>query len=257
MGKKYNSQYGIKTGFQLACALRDLKTAVYLNFQSFDEDVSNTRFCGYQTYSDTRDIALKNLTLAGFNAYEENEPTRMALINAPFTQNTLKEVFDIYKFANERNMYVVSCPTSLSGKGLDAYEKERGNDWKEFVNQIEIEYSKIYEYAIKTGLMSYDEFINDGAHIYAGAHPCNQVAAGMYLQLSGQVVQCPGRICPETTFTNDIRKSGLKKVWKNSPNAKLAKHGEQFNCRCIARDGISLPRSFYDNITKLTLERLA
>jgi len=259
LAEKYNGyHYSIRTGYDLAKKVYELGHAVYLNFTSFNDDIANRMVGGYPTYASVRNKALINLVEAGFNKYQSPFiPTRLSLINAPFSAETLGEVHDIYKWARQRNIYCVSCPTALSGKGLDAHQKESGENYAEFIEKVQIEYSKIYVYAIRSNLISLESFLQDGPHIYAGAHPCHQVAAGFYLQLSGQVVQCPGRICKDTTFAKDIRGKNLKNIWLHSPNGKMAAQGRKYNYHCVARDGISLPKNFYDRVRELTMQELS
>lgn len=257
LAKKYNLKYGIHSSKELIQRLKNMQTSIYLNFSSFDSSVQDRKVGGkYKNYYRLRNSALINLCNAGFNDYVHEEPTRLALINAPFDSETLNEVYDIYTWGRIRNIYVVSCPTSLSGKGLDLYKNAVKQNYKDFIKKMEIEYSRIYSYAIINKIISLDSFLKDGPHIYAGAHPCNQIAAGFYLQLSGQIVQCPGRICDETIFVKNIRLSDLKTVWLTSTNGNLAKKGRRFNYNCVARDGVSLPSNFYNNIKVLTVKKL-
>ena len=262
MATQYNEKYGIKSACELVDAIKELKTSIYLNFMSFDDSISARMVGNVPLYIERRNTALHNLVNSGFNEFIAGTPTRLALICAPYTQETVGEVFDIYKFAHERNMYCVACPTTLSGKGLDQYARQqKTGHYAEFINQTEQEYSKIYAYAIEHGIINLDDFMHDGPHVYPGAHPCNQTRAGFYLQLSGQVNLCPGRVESDTLCTRNIRKySNLKECWINSPACKMANKcnvgDTPFNCGCIARDKRSLPDDFYETIKKLTLQRL-
>ena len=85
--------------------------------------------------------------------------------------------------------------------------------------------------------------------------------AGFYLQLSGQVNWCPGRVESDTLCTRNIRDyKNLKECWIQSPGCRRAKQYTDetgpFNCGCIARDKRSLPNDFYEKIKNLTLEKL-
>ena len=262
MAAQYNEKYNIKNAHDLTAAIKELKTSIYLNFMSFNNEISAKMVGNVPMYVERRNSALRNLVDNGFNEFIAGTPTRLALICAPYTPETIGEVFDIYKFAHERNMYCVACPTTLSGKGLDAFDRQqKSGHYADFIHLTEQEYAKIYAYAIEHGIMSLNDFKRDGPHVYPGAHPCNQTRAGFYLQLSGQVNLCPGRVESDTLCTHNVRKyNNLKECWVNSPACKMANKchvgDTPFNCGCIARDKRSLPDDFYDTIKKLTLQRL-
>lgn len=262
MAVYYNEKYGIKSARGLADAVKELKTAILLNFMSFDDDISSKMVGNVPGYVEKRNMALQNLVNAEFNEFIPGTATRLALICAPYTPETVGEVFDIYKFAHERNMYCVACPTTLSGKGIDTFDRQqKSGHYADFIRKTEQEYAKIYEYAINKGIMGLDDFIHDGPHVYPGAHPCNQTMAGFYLQLSGQVNWCPGRVESDTLCTNDIRSyQNLKDCWIKSPACRRAKQYTNetgpFNCGCIARDKRSLPNDFYEQVKEFTLQRL-
>ncbi len=259
MAVHYNEKYGIKSAKGLCSAVKELKTSVFLNFMSFDDSVSTQMVGGIKDYVANRNSALLNLNESGFNDFYAAVPTRLALICAPYTPKTVDEVFDIYKFGHERNMYVVACPTTLSGKGIDTYEEQKNGRYKRFIKKAESVYADIYTYAIKNNIISWTDFLHNGPHVYPGAHPCNQTAAGFYLQLSGQIFTCPGRMDNETIIVKNIRDyPDLRSVWKDSLPYKRAKtNNKKFNLGCIARDGRSLPQDFYNRITDLTLKQLA
>jgi hypothetical protein len=91
---------------------------------------------------------------------------------------------------------------------------------------------------------------------YAGGHVCNQTATGMYITLNGTILSCPGN--DKENFKEgkiDVTQlhsnhSYIKKLWENTQNYKLRKG--QYNCRCIAKDGNSIPRGFY----KIVLDQI-
>lgn len=262
MAAHYNEKYGIKSARDLTYAIKELKTAVYLNFMSFNDDISSKMVGNVPEYVERRNIALRNLVDAKFNEFVSGVPTRLALVCAPYTPETVDELFDIYKFAHERNMYCIACPTTLSGKGIDTYAgQQKSGHYTDFIDKAEHVYSKIYTYAIEKGIMSIDDFMHDGPHVYPGAYPCNQTMAGFYLQLSGQVNWCPGRVESDTLCTRDIRNyENLKECWVKSPACRRAKQYTNetgpFNCGCVARDKRSLPNDFYEKIKNMTLENL-
>ncbi|MDP6625824.1 MAG: hypothetical protein QGG87_05145 [Nitrospinota bacterium] len=178
----------------------------------------------------------------------------MAIIPAPVKPENIQEIFNLYTWARKRNIYCVSSPTMISGKGID--ELMREENFKSYISELTEIWTQIYIWAIETNLIPLEKFVEDGVSMYPGAHPCNQTAAGFYLNLSGQVNMCPGRVDSETIFSEDIRKDGLKATWMNSANYQRAQ-GNGFNYHCPARDGHSVPVNFYDDIQAKVLEALA
>jgi hypothetical protein len=259
----YNSEYGIQTGQQLAYGLKELDVSILLGFNSFDVETQGS-YVGIDRspitdYVHLRDTALERLVKAGLNRYVPGKATRLALITAPVKPENIEEVSDIYVWGRRRNMYVLSCPSTVSGKGID--ETERVKHDSEYLEKLKNEYVKNYIFNIENGLMTLEQFQEEGVSLYPGAHPCTQTAAGMYLTLSGKVIRCPGRADEQSTFTENIRNErSLKEVWMKSENYRRAQgrirspEGNDFNYHCPARDGYSLSASFYQDIKERVLK---
>ncbi|MBD3355439.1 radical SAM protein [Candidatus Woesearchaeota archaeon] len=268
LAKKYNSQYEVNSGQELADRLKELDISVLLGFNSFDREMQES-FVGIdkspiKDYVELRDNALTRLVKAGLNEYSAGEPTRLAMISAPIKPENIDEIFEIYKWARKRNIYALSCPSTNSGKGID--ETERVRQHEEFMDNLRDLYTNIYIWNIENNLMTLEQFKEEGVSLYPGCHPCNQTAAGMYLTLSGKVVRCPGRADNKSTFSDDIRKQGLKNVWINSENYRRAQgkikspEGNDFNYHCPARDWTdddghkSIPADFYQEIKNRVID---
>jgi len=205
-----------------------------------------------KNYPVLRDRALKLLVEAGLNDYHVRQATRLAMIVAPIKPENINEVFPIYKWGRRRNIYVLSCPSNLSGKGID--EVERVSHFENYIPELINLYSQIYTWNINNNLLTLEQFSEEGVSLYPGCHPCNQTAAGMYLSLSGKVFRCPERCDQKSTFSNDIRETGsIKGVWMNSENYRRAENCG-FNYHCPARDLPNddniktLPSDFYKKI---------
>lgn len=253
---RYNKQYGINNSVELVDELYRLKVSILLGFNSLNKEMQE-KFIGIEhspikNYVELRDRALILLNKAGFNKYEDGKATRLAMIAAPIKPENVDEIFELFTWARIRNIYMLSCPTTISGKGLDelkrAYQTYGGSN-AEYVKDLKNLYIKIYTWAISTSLISVEKLREDGISLYPGCHVCNQIAAGFYLNLSGQINQCPGRRDDSTVFSKDIRKEkSLKDVWINCTNYKRAINKKCYNYHCAARDGRSIPTTFYKEI---------
>ncbi len=82
----------------------------------------------------------------------------------------------------------------------------------------------------------------EGVSAYVGIAPCNQITHGLYIHHDGSVWRCPGN--DQMVVHPNIRESSLLEIWVNSPNYNLNK----FNNKCPAKDGISIPKNFYDKV---------
>jgi MoaA/NifB/PqqE/SkfB family radical SAM enzyme len=258
--KKYNQRYGITTARDLAKELYRLRTSILLGFNSFNED-TQLAFCGvpksdkfdYFTY---RNNALKILIDTGFNRYQENEATRLALICAPYKLSNIDEVFDIYKYGKSQNIYVAICPSTISGMGHHEQKQIQKCKGEFYEKSIDL-YTQIYVWAIQNGYIAKEDFVKDGVSLYPGAHVCNQVAAGLYVIWDGKVMVCPGLDGANAIEFEDVRSKPLKEIWLNSANYKRAEMVEQFNFQCVAREKELFNNdNFYSIVYNRVLESL-
>jgi MoaA/NifB/PqqE/SkfB family radical SAM enzyme len=260
LAKKYNQNYGITTARDLAKELYSLKTSILLGFNSFEKD-KQLAFCGVPNstnfnYFECRNNALILLIEAGFNKFNENEATRLALICAPYKLSNIDEVFDIYKFGKKQNIYVAICPSTVSGMGHSEQEKIKQCKGEFYQKSIDV-YTQIYVWAIKNQYISKEDFIQDGVSLYPGAHVCNQVAAGLYIIWDGKVMICPGLDGADAIVYDDVRKKSLKEIWKNSPNYERAGMTEKFNFQCVAREKALFNNdNFYSIVYKKVLSKI-
>lgn len=252
LSKKYNKRYGINSSMELIEELYKLKVSILLGFNSFDKEIQESfvgmKVSSIKNYIELRDRALMLLTKAGFNKYEAGKATRLAMIAAPIKPENIDEIYDLFVWARIRNIYMLSCPTTVSGKGIDEQRRVE-TEYAEYIDKLEKLYVKIYKWSVSRILISVKVLAEDGVSLYPGCHICNQTAAGFYLNLSGQVNQCPGRCDESTIFSRDIRKEkSLKDVWLSCANYRRAMNGKLYNCHCAARDGHSLPANFYKKV---------
>lgn len=257
--KKYNGVYGFNTAKEFISELFNLKTSILLGYNSFKKEIQLS-YSGLNEHTDFglyeyRERALKLLVDAGFNEYKEDVPTRLALIASPYKMINIDEIFEIYKWGHEHNMYVAICPSTNSGLG----HKELHDvlEDKTFMRKSIELYTNIYVWAIQNDVLSLEDFRKDGVGLYPGGHPCNQTAAGMYVTIDGTVMVCPGLDGADVVVCNDVRKKPLRDIWLNSKNYELAKQENRFNYGCIARErAVFDMNNFYGIVYKNVMEKI-
>ncbi len=238
--KKWNSQYGISTGEELVQELKKVNASILLGFNSFDTEIQDKMVGGMKGYTIKRNRALELLVKAGFNKYN---PTHLCLALNPITKENYDDMLEMYKWARVRNLYTIICPTMISGRCAEkfAWHKITPSSIK-LINL----YTKIYEFNIEKGIQTFEQIEKEGISTYAGVRPCNQIACGMYITLTGKVLRCPG---DDVTLLGSIWKDSLKDIWLNSENYKRS---GTYNCGCPPKIGKSIPNNlFRDVLNKL------
>jgi len=232
--KKINCEYGIETARELCDELHKLNVSFMLSFQSFHTEVQDS-LVRREGYTLVRNRALENLVSAGFN---EADPTRLCLCNAPITKTNYDEVFDIYVYARERNIYPVIAVSMISGKQLD----------DDFIHKIDLTYeqkvelwTRVYSWNIERGVQTLEQIRREGISAMPGSHPCNQVAAGLYVTANGNVVGCPGF----TSIEGNIKDRSIGNIWAESQNKR---RGNTFNCGCPPKEGKTIPNGLYARV---------
>lgn len=239
---KYFGEYGIFSGKELVKELNACNASILLSFNSFDDAVQAKLVGKTRDFIHVRNRALTLLVEAGFN---DSNPTRLALINSPVTYWTIDEALEIYKWGRLRNLYTVVTPSMISGKAKDkVWEKITPHEEK----MVKL-YADIYKFNIETNLQTVDQILDEGVASYAGGHPCNQVATGMYVSLNGKVLSCPGS---EELVEGNYWEKPLSEIWLNSNNHLRS---GTYNCGCIAKEGKSIANGFFDKVaTELVKE---
>jgi MoaA/NifB/PqqE/SkfB family radical SAM enzyme len=245
--RRYNSDYGISTGKGLVKALKDVGASILLGFNSFYPEIQDKMVGNVEGYTLLRNRALKLLVEEGFNDIKEN-PTRLCLATNPVTNDNYKEIYEIYTWARVRNIYVIVCPTMISGRCAEERDWRRINPPDEQLIDL---YTKIYKFNLGKGIQTMSQIEAEGISSYAGGHPCNQVACGMYLTLTGTVLRCPG---DDTTRlgsvwkNEEIDKGSLRRIWLNSENYGRSGTLGAFNCGCPPKWGKSIPHNLFTEV---------
>ncbi|MFA4917957.1 MAG: radical SAM protein [Thermodesulfovibrionales bacterium] len=226
--------FGIKDAFTLCQAFYKLKTSFLVSFQSAYYDIQNQLVGSINGYSLKRNRALELLAEAGFN---KTIPTRLAVCSNPITNLNYREIFDIYVYSRKRNILPVTAALMVSGKQFnngflhdtDVTDKEK-----------EELFLQIYEYNLKYGYSTKEQLLEEGISCLPGIHPCNQIAAGLYLTSNGNVIRCPG---DSGKPLGNVQEEGIVSIWNKHKDWEYRDH---FNCYCPYKDGISLPSGIYE-----------
>lgn len=210
-----------------------LKTSFLVSFQSAHVDVQDRLVGEVPGYSEKRNLGLELLAEAGFN---KPSPTRLAMCANPMMKANIGELFDIYVYARERNILPVNAALMVSSRKIDRAflaQHDPGSREKEEL------FTKIYEYNLRTGIQSADDLAEAGISCMPGIHPCNQIAAGLYLTCNGNVIRCPGD--SERPLGN-VREQSIAEIWQRCREWKFT---GVFNCGCPYKDGVTLPEGIY------------
>ena len=218
---------------------------LYVEGRSFDPEwenrfipIRNREDAAHVNYYEALCIAYERLARAGLNA--DLMCQRMTVQCNPVTHQNIGGVFEIYKWAVERNMPTYLPPTMVSGKG---HAGERSAMEELFVERYINLAVDVYTWAIERGVMTLPQLKEEGVHPYIGTTPCNQLTHGLYIHADGRVWRCPGNDTPDFEVYPDVRTMPLREIWQNSSNYRV----NAFNNHCV-KDGISLPTKFYSEV---------
>jgi len=245
------SHEGVSNARSLASRLLELKTSVLLSFQSFRPQIQDRLVGNVAGHTLRRNRAAEMLCNLGFN---KSSPTRLAFCANPITRDNYDELLDIYVYCRERNILPVIAALMVSGKqftrsfldGIDVPAEAKVRLWE-----------RIYRYNLDSGIHSLDDLKRDGISSMPGIHPCNQIAAGLYVTLTGTVTMCPG---DSNTLLGSIRHARIGNIWHHSFSRKWC---GTFNCGCPPKEDNTLParalaRDVYETLcAQCTLHRRA
>jgi len=236
LAKKYFKKYNVTNSNDLVLLLKELNVSILLGLNSFYPNIQDKMVGNIEGYTLKRNRALELLAKAGFN---RTNPTKLCIASNPITNENLNEMYEIYIWARQRNIYPIITTTMISGRA------ELNNYWERITPKekklIEL-YTSIYIYNIKSGIQTLEQIENEGIASYAGAHPCNQISSGMYITLNGTVLRCPG---DDLTAFGNITSKSLSNIWHDSEN--YGRCG-RFNCGCPPKWGKSIPYNLFTNV---------
>lgn len=217
--------YHKMTGEEMAKKLHDLNASVIVKVNSRDSDIQNKivgdpliedNYGDKHGYAYYRDIGLERLIEAGFNRYN---PMRLSVATVILKDN-FNEIFDNYVHFRKLNIYPIVNTFVPCGKTKTKEESEK-IDVRDS-QKIEL-WKKIYSFNIENGIKY------KGISSYCGGHICSQLGYAMYINVWGEVFDCPA----SKHKLGNINEQTLRELWNKSTNKKV--FGENKNNYCPYR----------------------
>jgi len=211
--------------------------SINLGSNSFDPE-TQSKIVRLEEYPAIRNRAIERLVDAGFTEFVPGQPTQLALIFNPITRGNVDEVFEVYTWARMRHIYVISSPTMVAGRCRREY-RDMTPDEGDLLDL----YAKINLWAIEHGITTLGELEQEGIAPYAGARPCQQVGAGLFIKRNGLALRCPG---DDVSIQGRVREKSLAEIWRESDN--LNRYGGMINVGCPPKYGKSIPEGFFEKV---------
>jgi MoaA/NifB/PqqE/SkfB family radical SAM enzyme len=196
-----------------------------------------------------RNLAIKRLVDAGYTEYVPGQPTDLTIIFNPIMRKNIDEVFEVYKWARIRNIYVISSPTMVAGKcrNRKIYESITPSE-----NMLLDLYVKINLWAIEQRIYSFGDLECNGISAYLCARPCQQVGSGLFVRRDGLVLRCPG---DDVSIQGNLKEKSLTEIWNSSDN--LNNYRGLINVGCPPKEGKSFPNGFFEKVFEEIEKRIS
>jgi len=237
-------------GNDIAKELYDSNASVILKINSLNHEIQNAVVrkptIRYKdgaphpfNYTKSRDIALERLIEAGFNG-EEHNPTRLGTATVVLKSN-YHELFHHYRYFRSLNIYpiintVVPCGRTenmVEVEDISPTEEEKFELWK-----------KIYAFNIENGIKY------EGVSSYVGGHVCSQLGYALYINVFGEVFDCPSSMRKPIGNIKINHNDGekLSELWKRSPYRKKYHGCKDNGCPWRFKHPAMIPRSLFRNV---------
>jgi len=231
----------------------DLGVSILFGANSFDP-FTQGEIVGADWYPGKRNLALERLAEAGFNKYVPNQPTRLSLIANPILPNNVDEIFQIYAWAQERNIYIISSPTMVSGDNADPRIHKAMTPDEGTLFDL---YMKINMWAVERGVFNpgnseiSDEHKAGIVSPYIGSRHCQQVPFGLFVRRDGVVLRCPG---DSTSIQGNAKTTSIIEIWEKSENRN--RFQSEFPYGCPPKEGKTIPFGFLAQVAEEIKKRL-
>lgn len=240
-----------ETGIDIVKDLYRSKASVILKINSLSHVIQNRvvqrpsmeysdgTTCKFN-YTKFRDIALERLMEVGFNRMEHN-PTRLGTATVMLKSN-YHELLHHYRYFRSLNIYpiintVVPCGMTkdmTSVKKISPTEQEKIELWK-----------KIYSFNVENGIKY------DGISSYVGGHICSQLGYAMYVNVFGEVFDCPSSTREKSLGNvkfngNDGEK--LRKLWEMDDYKNRYRNCRDNGCPWRFQSSAMIPRTLFKEV---------
>lgn len=231
--------YHKMTGEQMAKRLHDLNASVIVKVNSRDGEIQD-RIVGNPIIEDNygdkhgytyyRDIGLERLIEADFN---KHNPTRLGAATVILKDN-FNEIFDNYVHFRKLNIYPIVNTFVPCGKTKTREESDKID--VKGIQKIEL-WKKIYSFNIENGIKY------KGISSYCGGHICSQLGYAMYINVWGEVFDCPA----SKHKLGNIEEQTLRELWNKSTNRKVFGGNKDNYCPYRLAFG-SLPKNMMEEV---------
>lgn len=243
--------YG-RSGEDVVEDLYKSNASIILKFNSLNHDIQNAvvrtssiRYkdgsrCDFD-YTKVREIALKRLINIGFNNREHN-PTRLGIATVMLKSN-YTELLPIYVYFRSQNIYPIINTVVPCGRTKNMADVEAISPTKE--EKLEL-WKAIYSFNVENGIKY------EGISSYVGGHICSQLGYAMYINVFGDVFDCPSstRRSLGNVRLNHNHSVKLKEVWKKDSYRKRYQYCRDHGCPWRLHHSVMIPKDLFRKVHK-------
>ena len=239
-----------KTGIDIVKDLYKSKASIILKINSLNHKIQNEvvrrptiRYKDGRSYdfnyTKFRDIALERLMKAGFNRAEHN-PTRLGMATVMLKSN-YHELFHYYRYFRCLNIYPIINTVVPCGRTKDMTEVASISPTKEEKLKL---WKQIYSFNIENGIKY------EGISSYIGGHICSQLGYAMYINVFGEVFDCPSstRRSIGNIKVNGADGERLSELWKKSTYRRRYHNCRDNGCPWRFKHSAMIPRTLFKKV---------
>lgn len=190
-------------------------------------------------YTKVRDIALEHLLEAGFNSPKHN-PTRLGTATVMLKSN-YHELFHHYRYFRSLNIYPIINTVVPCGRTGNMKEVSKMSPTEE--EKIDL-WRKIYSFNVENGIKY------EGISSYVGGHICSQLGYAMYVNVFGEVFDCPSSTSKSlgNVKLNGADGEKLAELWEKSSFRRTYHNCRDNGCPWRFTDSAMIPRTLFREV---------